>query len=120
MRESARSLPNTEQRYGRGGYRTDILYCGNDNYGYRHLKPHIGQYFGGWGGFTYSVGAVLLKPQKTTPQKNGNYRKYGPIYQCFYAGYYVVWRFYVIVGIRSGSIVTAYGHKERTVDESCP
>jgi len=37
------------KRYQRGGYRTDTLYCGNSNYGYRHLRPHIGQYFGGWG-----------------------------------------------------------------------
>ncbi len=53
-------------------------------------------------------------------QGNGNYLKSGPIYQCFYAGYFIIWTFYVVPGIKSGSIVTAYGHKERTVNRSCP
>jgi hypothetical protein len=43
-----------------------------------------------------------------------------PIYQCFYAGYYIIWTFFVIPEISSGKIVTAYGRPGRTVNESCP
>ncbi len=50
------------KRYRRGGYRTDVMYCGNSNYGYRHLAPHVGQYFGGWGSFSFAVAQVLKVP----------------------------------------------------------
>ena len=43
-----------------------------------------------------------------------------PIYQCFYAGYYIIWKFFVIPEISTGKIVTAYGRPGRTVNESCP
>ena len=36
-----RGIP-TAKRYEAGGYRTDTLYCGNSDYGYRHLEQHIG------------------------------------------------------------------------------
>jgi hypothetical protein len=45
------------KRIGTGGYRTDTLYCGvggSRGYGYRHLEPHVGQYFGGWQNFSFS------------------------------------------------------------------
>ncbi len=108
------------KRYQVGGYRIDTLYCGNGKYGYRHLEPHIGQYFGGWDSFNFSIAQVLKKPAKTVVQSNGNYLKSAPIYQCFFAGYYIIWTFYVVPNIRSGSIVTAYGHKGRRVDQDCP
>jgi hypothetical protein len=73
------------KRHDKGGYRTDTLYCGNSKYGYRHLKPHIAQYFGGWGNFSFSIGAVLKKPAHWVVQANGNFRESAPIYQCFYA-----------------------------------
>jgi len=44
------------RKYNAGGYRTDTLYCGNIRYGYRHLEPHIGQYFGGWASFSFRDG----------------------------------------------------------------
>jgi len=108
------------KRHDKGGYRTDILYCGNAKYGYRHLEPHIAQYFGGWGSFSFSIGAVLKKPAHWVVQANGNFRESAPIYQCFVEGYYVIWTFYVVPVIQSGSIVTAYGHKGKTIDEPCP
>jgi hypothetical protein len=108
------------KRYGTGGYRTDTLYCGNGAYGYRHLQPHIGQYFGGWATFSFSIAQVLKAPAKTVVQANGNYLKSAPIYQCFFAGYYVIWTFYVVPNIKSGSIVTAYGRRGKTVNRSCP
>jgi hypothetical protein len=61
------------KRVGTGGYRTDFLYCGDSDYGYRHLKPHAGQYFGGWENFNFSIRQVLRKPQNTIQQENGNY-----------------------------------------------
>jgi hypothetical protein len=70
--------------------------------------------------FNFSIRQVLRKPQNTIQQENGNYKKYGPVFQCFIQGFHIVWTFYVIVGVHSGSVVTAYGHKGRTVDTPCP
>ena len=108
------------KRIGTGGYRTVTLYCGNSSYGYRHLQPHVGQYFGGWPSFTFAIGQTLKAPAHVVTQSNGNYRESAPIFQCFYAGYYYIWTFYVVRGIVSGSIVTAYGHKGKKVNTSCP
>jgi hypothetical protein len=97
------------------------LYCGNSGYGYRHLEPHVGQYFGGWASFSFAMAQTLKAPAAIVAQPNGNYMESAPIYQCFYsAGYYVVWTFFVIPEISSGKIVTAYGRQGRTVHESCP
>jgi hypothetical protein len=106
--------------YQATGYRTDTLYCGNDDYGYRHLEEHIGEYFGGWGSFSFAMAQTLKAPAAVVPQENGNYKETAPIYQCFYAGYYIIWTFFVITEISSGTIVTAYGRPGRTVHESCP
>jgi len=108
------------RKYNAGGYRTDTLYCGNIRYGYRHLEPHIGQYFGGWASFSFAMAQTLKAPATIGVQPNGNYKETAPIYQCFYAGYYVIWTFIVIPKISSGAIVTAYGSKGKTVHESCP
>ena len=108
------------KRVGKGGYRTDTLYCGNSAYGYRHLQKHIGEYFGGWGNFSFSIAQTLQAPAHVLVQSNGNYRESAPIYQCFYAGYYYIWTFYVVPVIKSGSIVTAYGSKGKKVDQPCP
>lgn len=109
------------RKYDAGGYRTDTLYCGNSGYGYRHLEPHVGQYFGGWASFSFAMAQTLKAPAAFVAQPNGNYMESAPIYQCFYsAGYYVIWTFFVIPEISSGKIVTAYGRPGKTVHESCP
>lgn len=108
------------KKYHAGGYRTDTLYCGNNKYGYRHLEQHIGQYPNGWGFFDFSMRQTLKAPGKVIVQDNGNYREIAPIYQCFYAGYYIIWNFNVISGIKSGTIVTAWGNKGKRVNTSCP
>jgi hypothetical protein len=108
------------KRHNKGVYRTDILYCGGAKYGYRHLQKHVPQYFGGWGNFSFSIGAVLKKPADWVVQDNGNFRESAPIFQCFFAGYYFIWTFYVVPNIGSGSIVTAYGSKGRRVNTPCP
>jgi hypothetical protein len=108
------------KKHEAGGYRTDTLYCGNSDYGYRHLEPHIGQYFGGWAGFSFAMTQTLRAPATFVVQENGNYKETAPIYQCFYAGYYIIWTFFVISKVSSGAIVTAYGSKGKTVYESCP
>jgi hypothetical protein len=108
------------KRIGTGGYRTVTLYCGNASYGYRHLQPHVGQYFGGWPSFTFAIAQTLKAPAHVVTQSNGNYRESAPIFQCFYAGYYYIWTFYVVRGIVSGSIVTAYGHRGKKVNQFCP
>lgn len=108
------------KRHQARGYRTDILYCGNSKYGYRHLKPHVGQYFGGWGNFSFSIAQVLLAPATWVVQKNGNFLESAPIFQCFFQGYYIIWTFYVVPQIRSGTIVTAYGREGRRVNQPCP
>lgn len=109
------------RKYEAGGYRTDTLYCGDSDYGYRHLESHIGQYFGGWASFSFAMAQTLKAPATFVAQENGNYKESAPIYQCFYsAGYYIIWTFIVIPKINSGAIVTAYGTKGRTVNESCP
>jgi hypothetical protein len=68
------------------------------------IKADIAQYFGGWGSFNFSIGAVLKKPADWVVQANGNFRESAPIYQCFNEGYYVIWTFYVVPAIQSGSI----------------
>ena len=108
------------RKYKAGGYRTDTLYCGNSSYGYRHLEPHIGQYFGGWASFSFAMAQTLKAPAAIVPQANGNYMESAPIYQCFYEGYYLIWTFFVIPQISSGTIVTAYGREGKRVNESCP
>jgi len=108
------------KRVGTGGYRTVTLYCGNSSYGYRHLEPHVGQYFGGWGNFNFSIGVTLKAPGKVVTQDNGNYVYSAPVYQCFYEGYYIIWTFFVVRTIVSGSIVTAHGREGRRVNTSCP
>jgi len=112
----------TRTRPGReaGGYRTDTLYCGNSDYGYRHLEGHIGEYFGGWASFSFAIAQTLKAPATFVAQENDNYQERAPIYQCFYAGYYIIWTFIVISRISSGAIVTAYGRPGRIVNESCP
>jgi hypothetical protein len=109
------------KRYEAAGYRTDTLYCGNDDYGYRHLEEHIGEYFGGWPSFSFAMAQTLKAPATFVAQENDNYQERAPIYQCFYsAGYYMIWTFIVISRISSGAIVTAYGRSGRIVHESCP
>lgn len=108
------------KKYKASGYRTDTLYCGNSSYGFRHLEPHIGQYFGGWTNVTFSIAQTLKAPATFVAQKNGNYLESAPIYQCFYAGYYIIWTFFVIPQIGSGTIVTAYGREGKRINESCP
>jgi hypothetical protein len=66
------------KRHDKGGYREDILYCGNKRYGFRHLEPHIGQYFGGWGNFNFSMAQVLKKPANWVTQENGNFLESAP------------------------------------------
>jgi hypothetical protein len=63
---------------------------------------------------------TLKAPAAIVPQANGNYMESAPIYQCFYAGYYIIWTFFVIPQISSGTIVTAYGRQGKRVNESCP
>jgi hypothetical protein len=108
------------KRFDAGGYRTDTVYCGNSTYGYRHLLPHIGQYFGGWANFSFAMAQTLKAPAVFIVQGNGNYKEAAPIYQCFFAGYYVIWTFSVIPRIASGDVVTAYASKGKTVNRSCP
>jgi hypothetical protein len=108
------------KRFDAGGYRTDTVYCGNSTYGYRHLLPHIGQYFGGWANFSFAMAQTLKAPAVFIVQGNGNYKEAAPIYQCFFAGYYVIWTFTVIPRIASGDVVTAYASKGKTVNRSCP
>jgi hypothetical protein len=111
------------KRVGTAGYRTVTLYCGDagaHGYGYRHLEPHVGQYFGGWGSFNFSIAQVLKVPAHVVTQSNGNYRESGPIYQCFYAGYHYIWTFYVVRTIVSGSIITAYGSRGKKINQPCP
>ena len=50
------------RKYKAAGYRTDTLYCGNSSYGYRHLEPHVAQYFGGWPSFTFAMVQTLKAP----------------------------------------------------------
>ena len=108
------------KRHEKGGYRKDTLYCGNSKYGFRHLEPHIAQYFGGWGNFNFSITQVLKKPATWVVQENGNFLESGPIYQCFFQGYYIIWTFFIVPQIQSGTIVTAYGREGRRVNQSCP
>ena len=109
------------KRFQATGYRTDTLYCGNLlTYGYRHLEEHIGEFFGGWANFSFVMAQTLKAPATFVAQENGNYQERAPIYQCFYAGYYIIWTFIVIPKISSGDIVTAYGRPGRTVNQSCP
>lgn len=108
------------RKFQAAGYRTDTLYCGNSSYGYRHLEPHIAQYFGGWPSFTFAMAQTLRAPAAIVAQANGNYLESAPIYQCFYAGYYIIWTFFVVPQISSGTIVTAYGREGRRVNQSCP
>ena len=118
---SARSSLSTRQRSTKGGgYRTDILYCGNAEYGYRHLLGHIKHYFGGWPNFSFSIAQTLKKPAGFVAQKNGNFLESAPILQCFYAGYYIIWTFFVVPRIKTGDIVTAYGREGKRVNQSCP
>ncbi|MGH3202400.1 MAG: hypothetical protein ACRDOA_00225 [Streptosporangiaceae bacterium] len=108
------------RKYRAAGYRTDTLYCGNSSYGYRHLEPHIVQYFGGWPSFAFALAQTLKAPARVVVQDNGNYLESAPIYQCFFAGYYIIWTFFVVPQVSSGTIVTAYGREGRRVNESCP
>jgi hypothetical protein len=111
------------KRIGSGGYRTDTLYCGvggDHGYGYRHLEPHVDEYFGGWQNFSFSIAQTLKAPASVTKQSNGNYLEKAPIYQCFYEGYYYIWTFSVVPVIKSGSIVTAYGSRGKRVNAPCP
>jgi hypothetical protein len=108
------------RKHQAAGYRTDTLYCGNSSYGYRHLEPHIVQYFGGWPSFSFAMAQTLKAPARVVSQDNGNYLESAPIYQCFYAGYYIIWTFFVVPEISSGTIVTAYGREGRRVNQSCP
>lgn len=109
------------KKYLVAGYRTDTLYCGTIRiYGYRHLEQHIAQYFGGWPSFTFAMTQTLKAPARVVVQDNGNYLESAPIYQCFYAGYYIIWTFFVVPEISSGTIVTAYGREGRRVNQSCP
>lgn len=107
-----------------GGYRTDTLYCGEAGprgYGYRHLLPHVGQYFGGWPSFSFAMAQTLKDPATVRAQSNGNYLESAPIFQCFYMqGHYIIWTFFVVSRISSGTIITAYGREGRTVHQSCP
>ena len=109
------------KRFKRGGYRTDTMYCGNSKYGYRHLKIHIGQYFGGWGTFDFSIAQVLKKPQVQFEQKNGTLFTEAPIIQCFpLQNYYILWSFFVIPTVRDGSIITALGRNKGRTPGPCP
>jgi len=108
------------RKHQAAGYRTDTLYCGNSSYGYRHLEPHIAQYFGGRPSFSFAMAQTLQAPARVVSQDNGNYLESAPIYQCFYAGYYIIWTFFVVPEISSGTIVTAYGREGRRVSQSCP
>jgi hypothetical protein len=109
------------KKYLAAGYRTDTLYCGTTRvYGYRHLEEHVAEYFGGWPSFTFAMAQTLKAPARVVVQDNGNYLESAPIYQCFYAGYYIIWTFFVVPEISSGTIVTAYGREGRRVNQSCP
>ena len=74
----------------------------------------------GLASFTFAMAQTLKAPASVVAQPNGNYMESAPIYQCFYAGYYVIWTFFVIPEISSGTIVTAYGREGKRVHESCP
>jgi hypothetical protein len=113
----------TMERYPLGShqYRPSTLYCGNSKFGYRHLERHIGQYFGGWGAFDFSITQTLKAPEDIEyERRNDIYVHTGPIYQCF-PGYYVIWKFFVVTeNDQSAKIITAYGSKIRTVNQNCP
>ncbi len=111
------------RKQGSGGYRTDTLYCGvagPRGYGYRHLLRHVGQYFGGWPSFSFAMAQTLKAPAAVIAESNGNYLESAPIFQCFYQGYYIIWTFFVVPQISSGTIITAYGRMGKTVNQSCP
>jgi RHS repeat-associated protein len=113
-------VANYKMKRVEGGYREVPLYCGNAKYGFRHLEPHIGQYFGGWPSFNFAISVTLRAPADITYRaKNDTYTHLAPVYQCFYEGYYRVWTFRVVTAKVSGKIITAYGEPGETVDEPC-
>ncbi len=103
-------------------YRPAHLYCGDRYYGYRHLEGHIGEYFGGWGNFNFSIGQTLRYPQHNYYQPSRHtYLHSTPIDQCFYSGQITHWTFYVITSPNStADIITAYGRRGSTVSGYCP
>jgi hypothetical protein len=102
-------------------YRTSTLYCGNSSFGFRHLEPHIGQYFGGWGAFNFSITQTQHTPASITfRSSNDTYTRTGPIDQCF-PDHYIVWSFNVVTsGDQGARIITAFGEKVKTVNGPCP
>lgn len=70
--------------------------------------------------FSFAMAQTLKAPAAVIAHANGNYLESAPIFQCFYQGYYIIWTFFVVPQISSGTIITAYGRKGKTVNKSCP
>ncbi len=105
-------------------YRTSTLYCGipgSKGFGFRHLEPHIGQYFGGWGAFNFSITQTQHTPASITfRESNDTYTRSGPIYQCF-PDHHIIWTFNVTTsGDKGARIITAFGSSPKTVKGPCP
>ena len=87
---------------GSGKYRSSTLYCGTSGFGFRHLEPHIGQYFGGWPNFNFSITQTQRAPASITyRESNDTYTR-------------------ATSGDAGARIITAYGSKGKTVDSPCP
>ena len=101
------------KRFGRGGYMTATLYCGNDGYGYRHLLNHISEFgYAGssaWTLFSNAIAATLRTPQTLQYQEaNDTYLYKGPWTNVNYGeDIQIGYLFFTIIN-PTGTIITAY------------
>ena len=107
------------KRFGRGGYMTATLYCGNDAYGYRHLEGHVSEFsYAGssaWTLFSNAIAATLRTPQTLQYQEaNDTYLYTAPWVNVNYGeDVQINYLFFTIIN-PAGTIITAYARQRST------
>jgi hypothetical protein len=92
---------------GRGNT-SSTLNCGNADFGYRHLKIHVGEAGLNWWQFNNFIAQTLIGAD-IVPQKNGNNKYTAPVFLVTFYGC-VLWKasFIVLRSRTSGRVITAF------------
>lgn len=106
----------------RQSYRTATLYCGNTNYGFRHLQKHVTESGLQWQTFNYLIGLTLGAPQTIKYKTSNDTFTYEAFQTLVMTAGLVKWTatFVVVRAAYTAKIITAYAATVKWITQTPP